>query len=102
MQVSFGSKDGQDSSSALWVNVANAKAKGGPVSQGKTYLVGEKGPEFFQAPTSGNITPNNQLSSVNTGGSSPVVNVYPAQGMDEVELAHNVSRQLAWSMRRGV
>jgi hypothetical protein len=101
MQVSFGSKDGQDSTSALWVNVANAQAKGGPVSQGKTYLVGEKGPEFFKAPTSGNIIPNNQLSSVNTGGSSPVVNVYPAQGMDEVELAHSVSRQLAWTMRRG-
>jgi hypothetical protein len=92
---------GQDKDKPLFVEVTNAKAAGGPVSQGKTYLVGEKGPEFFQAPTSGTIIPNNQLSSVNTGGSSPVVNVYPSQGMDEVELANNVSRQLAWSMRRG-
>jgi hypothetical protein len=99
MTVKFGK--GNSSQDPLFVNVTNAKAKGGPVSQGKTYLVGEKGPEFFQAPSSGTIIPNNQLSSVNTGGSSPVVNVYPSQGMDEVELAHNVSRQLAWSMRRG-
>jgi hypothetical protein len=94
---------GQNRGQPLFVEVTSlpAMAAGGPVSQGKTYLVGEKGPEFFQAPTSGTITPNNQLSSVNVGGSSPVVNVYPAQGMDEVELAHSVSRQLAWSMRRG-
>jgi hypothetical protein len=77
-------------------------AAGGPVSQGSTYLVGEKGPEFFQAPSSGTIIPNNKLSSVNAGGASTVVNVYPSQGMDEVEMAHNVSRQIAWSMRRGV
>lgn len=38
--------------------VAGARAAGGPVSAGKTYLVGEKGPELFTAGASGHITPN--------------------------------------------
>jgi len=29
-------------------------------------------------------------------------NIYPSQGMDELALAHNVSRNVAWSMRRGI
>ena len=37
------------------------RAKGGPVMGGRTYLVGEKGPELFTAPKSGHIVPNNQL-----------------------------------------
>jgi len=42
------------------------KAQGGPVSGGKSYIVGERGPELFTPRGSGNITPNNQLGgSVN-------------------------------------
>ena len=40
---------------------AGAKAGGGPVSGGMSYLVGEKGPELFTPGTSGNITPNSAL-----------------------------------------
>ena len=49
------------------------KANGGPVSSGKSFLVGEKGPELFVPKSSGTIVPNNQLG----GGSSTsvVVNV---------------------------
>ena len=36
--------------------VAGARAAGGPVQSGKSYLVGERGPELFRAPSSGNIT----------------------------------------------
>lgn len=42
-----------------------ARAAGGPVSSGKSYLVGEQGPEIFTPSASGMITPNNKL-----GGSS--------------------------------
>lgn len=35
---------------------AGARAAGGPVRAGSTYLVGEKGPELFQAPATGHIT----------------------------------------------
>ena len=37
------------------------RARGGPVSTGQPYIVGEAGPELFVPPTSGNIVPNNRL-----------------------------------------
>jgi hypothetical protein len=40
---------------------APGRASGGPVLAGKTYMVGENGPELFNSPYSGTITPNNQL-----------------------------------------
>ena len=44
------------------------RAMGGPVTAGKTYLVGERGPELFTAQSSGQIMPNG------SGGSGVVVN----------------------------
>ncbi|WP_162820203.1 phage tail tape measure protein [Microvirga calopogonii] len=44
--------------------VAGARAAGGPVVGGRTYLVGERGPELFTAPTSGEIVPNDRLRSL--------------------------------------
>ena len=42
------------------------KAQGGPVVGGRSYVVGERGPEIFTPRGSGNIKPNNQLGgSVN-------------------------------------
>lgn len=38
-----------------------ARANGGPVDSGKTYLVGERGPELFSPGNSGSITPNNAI-----------------------------------------
>lgn len=38
--------------------VAGARAKGGPVRAGSTYLVGEEGPELWRAPGNGRIIPN--------------------------------------------
>ena len=52
------------------------KAKGGPVSGGTSYLVGEKGPELFTPKSSGHITANDALGgsvinvSVDASGSS--------------------------------
>lgn len=40
------------------------RADGGPVSAGKTYMVGERGPELFKPSTSGSIIPNHALGSV--------------------------------------
>jgi hypothetical protein len=47
-----------------------ARALGGPVAPGGSYLVGERGPELFTPSSSGNITPNNAL-----GGANITVNV---------------------------
>lgn len=66
----FGGKDGAAKGgkigSALGDVVSffgGGKEKGGPVSGGVTYLVGEKGPELFTPPGNGNIIPNDKLSS---------------------------------------
>ena len=45
-------------------------ANGGPVTGGKSYIVGERGPELFTPGVSGGITPNHAM-----GGASVVVNV---------------------------
>jgi len=48
------------------------RAEGGPVSRGRSYIVGERGPELFTPGSSGMITPNHQLGG---GSTSIVVNV---------------------------
>ena len=47
------------------------KASGGPVMGGKSYLVGERGPELFTPGVSGGITPNGSFG----GGANITVNV---------------------------
>jgi hypothetical protein len=48
------------------------KARGGPVSAGGTYLVGEDGPELLQMGSmGGNIVPNGQIG----GGTSVTYNI---------------------------
>lgn len=44
-----------------------ARASGGPVTGGKTYLVGERGPELFTAPHGGKIIPNHALGGQGGG-----------------------------------
>lgn len=44
--------------------ISGARAAGGPVNSGESYLVGEKGPEIFTPNSGGMITPNNELNSV--------------------------------------
>lgn len=53
------------------------RANGGPVSDNKPYMVGEKGPELFVPNTAGNIVPNNQLNSNNNvQAPAPITNNY--------------------------
>lgn len=49
------------------------RAKGGPVTAGRPYLVGEKGPEIFVPGQSGGIVPNNQLAMA--GGGETNINI---------------------------
>ena len=55
-----------------------ARAAGGPVAPGGSYLVGERGPELFTPSSSGNITPNNAM-----GGNTINITV---QGADPNEV----------------
>jgi len=49
------------------------KAEGGPVSPGKAFLVGERGPEMFSPSRSGSIISNDQLDG---GGTKVIINNY--------------------------
>jgi len=40
------------------------KAKGGPVSSGESYLVGEEGPELFEPSTGGNVVSNGDIKEL--------------------------------------
>lgn len=48
--------------------LAGAREFGGPVTAGKSYLVGERGPEMFTPGTSGGITSNKDMNGAGGGG----------------------------------
>lgn len=66
----FGS-DGKAGSGILGLASGLFRAKGGPVTANRSYVVGERGPELFTPSGSGSITPNNRMG----GGRSGEVNV---------------------------
>ena len=67
----FGGSDGGINGVNIMANMAlaGARAGGGPVGSGKTYLVGENGPELFTPGMSGSITSNSALKNL-AGGAS--------------------------------
>lgn len=73
--------------------IAGARASGGAVSSGRSYLVGERGPEVFSPATGGNIRANGAGGAVDNR--SYVINVHAAPGMDERSLADLVMSRLA-------
>ena len=46
------------------------RAAGGPVQSGRSYLVGERGPELFRPNTSGRIIPHHRLAAAAAGAGS--------------------------------
>ena len=65
------------------------RAMGGPVSTGRTYLVGERGPELFTPSGSGSIIPNNKLGSGSSGGTTININVSGA--VDPISTARQIA-----------
>ncbi len=72
------------------------RAAGGPVGAGKSYLVGENGPEIFSPGVSGGITPNGQIGGV--GGGATYVSVY----LDSKQIAAKVDRRTAKDIQRRI
>ena len=61
------------------------KALGGPVGAGRSYIVGERGPELFTPGVSGNIIPNGRLGSVGSSfGGMQVSGYLTGRGNDLV------------------
>ncbi|MFC4699391.1 hypothetical protein ACFO4O_04360 [Glaciecola siphonariae] len=86
--------------------VAGARELGGPVAGGKTYLVGEKGPELFQPGAAGQITSNTNLQRAGLGGGSSQtiqVNLTAMGGGDQRywnQQARYITKALAREERR--
>jgi hypothetical protein len=72
------------------------RANGGPVMQGTTYLVGERGPELFTPSSSGSIIPNNALSK---GAST--INITVNGAIDSESTARQIVSILNDSSARG-
>jgi hypothetical protein len=67
----YGGISQMDALTLAGISTLPARANGGPVISGTTYLVGERGPELFTPSSSGNITPNHAMG----GGNTITVNV---------------------------
>ena len=72
-----------------------ARAMGGPVSPGKSYLVGERGPELFTPSGSGNIVPNSAM------GGGTVINLTVNGALDAEGTARTIVDILNRSNARG-
>lgn len=69
------------------------RAAGGSVQSGKTYLVGERGPELFAAGSSGAIIPNHALSG--EGGLSIRGGTFHLYGVTDAEALYDQLQQVA-------
>lgn len=75
---------------------SQARAMGGPVFAGRSYIVGERGPEMFVPRRNGTIIPNNAVA----GGTTVVVNV-AGSVTSESDLIETVRKGLLNSQRSG-
>jgi phage-related minor tail protein len=77
-----------------------ARAEGGDVSAGKSYLIGERGPELMIPRSAGVIIPNHKLGSsggnqtVNNHVSNVTVNANGGSEAQNQDLAEKVARQV--------
>ncbi len=71
-----------------------ARAKGGPVTGGRPYLVGEQGPELFVPGQSGGIVPNNGLAMAGASGGSTNINItYDIKAFDAKDATAAIAEQ---------
>lgn len=78
--------------------IAGARAAGGPVAAGASYLVGENGPELFTPSGAGQITPNAQLSA---RGTNVTVNITTPDAASFQKSRNQVAAMLARAVTQG-
>lgn len=78
--------------------ISGAMAAGGSVVGGRTYLVGEKGPELFTANRTGTIIPNGGNARLGSGGKGALsigaLHIHAAPGMSEESLVQKAIAEL--------
>jgi len=67
LQTFLGGLGGGNSSSIFTKFFGGGRASGGTVTGGRSFVVGERGPELFTPGRSGSIAPNKSLGGVNVG-----------------------------------
>lgn len=87
--------------------IDGARASGGPVTAGRSYLIGERGPEIFSPGRSGFISPNSTVRSLTAGGGDAVrttgpitVNVHVRTNASPHEIGRAASQSLADALDR--
>ena len=65
------------------MSLAGARAQGGPVTSGRPYLVGERGPEIIVPSRNASVIPNNQLGG---GGVTVIQNNTFGSGVSRAEI----------------
>lgn len=107
---SFDAKAGTGSGivGAIMGAFGGARANGGPINGGQSYLVGERGPEIFTPTTAGNITPNSQMGG---SGITVVQNINVSTGVQQTvraeirsmmpQIAESAKSAVADAKRRG-
>jgi phage-related minor tail protein len=83
--------------------VAGARAAGGPVAAGRTYLVGEKGPELFTPSGDGAIASNAALGNASLAGqgANVTVNITTPDAQSFMKSKSQVAAMLARAVARG-
>lgn len=78
--------------------IAGARAAGGPVAAGTSYLVGENGPELFTPSAGGQITPNAALTA---RGANVTVNITTPDAASFQKSRSQVAAMLARAIAQG-
>jgi TP901 family phage tail tape measure protein len=81
---------------------AGARAKGGPVSPGRTYLVGERGPEPFTPTRSGYVHPAGAGRGSTPVTVAPVFYITGGSGASAETIADEVMRRMEKSVAAGM
>lgn len=77
------------------------RATGGPVSPGRAFLVGERGPEIFMPTSSGRIAPNHALGGAGRDVSVAIQLAVPRGSAAPVAMQRS-ARQVASAVRRAL
>lgn len=77
------------------------RATGGPVSPGRGYLVGERGPELFVPTSSGRVEPNHALGTP-ARDVRVAITLNAPRGQDAPQALQRSSRQVASAVRRAL
>jgi len=75
-------------------------ANGGPASAGRSYLVGERGPEIFTPKRSGTVTPNNKIGG--SGGTVNNINVNVDAGGMQSDANENRGKELGVALASAI